>query len=77
MTRCSATAWWRRLHILGPIIPPSMIFIVYGVAANLSIGELFFGGIIPGLMIAAGYSMAIYWIGKKKQWPVRPRAGMS
>ena len=51
--------------ILGPIIPPSMIFIVYGVAANLSIGELFFAGIVPGLMLACGYTMAIWWIGRQ------------
>ncbi|MFZ5754494.1 MAG: TRAP transporter large permease subunit, partial [Bacillota bacterium] len=38
--------------ILGPIIPPSMIFIVYGVAAQLSIGELFFAGIVPGLLLS-------------------------
>ena len=62
--------------ILGPIIPPSMIFIVYGVAANLSIGELFFAGIVPGLMLACGYIMAIWWIGRQKKWPIRIRAGM-
>ena len=62
--------------ILGPIIPPSMIFIVYGVAANLSIGELFFAGIVPGLMLACGYIMTIWWIGRQKKWPIRIRAGM-
>lgn len=62
--------------ILGPIIPPSMIFIVYGVAANLSIGELFFAGIVPGLMLAAGYMAYIWWVGRTEKWPVRPKAGM-
>jgi tripartite ATP-independent transporter DctM subunit len=63
--------------ILGPIIPPSMVFIVYGVAANLSIGELFFAGIIPGLLLALGYMGAIWWLGRKASWPVRPKATMN
>lgn len=63
--------------ILGPIIPPSMIFIVYGVAANLSIGELFFAGIVPGLLLATSYMATIWWVGRKASWPVRPRATMN
>lgn len=37
--------------LLGPIIPPSMIFIIYGVIAQVSIGAMFMGGIIPGLVL--------------------------
>jgi tripartite ATP-independent transporter DctM subunit len=39
---------------LGFLIPPSMMMIVYGIAANVSIGQLFIAGIIPGLLIALG-----------------------
>lgn len=60
--------------ILGPIIPPSMIFIVYGVTAQLSIGELFFAGIVPGLMLAISYMIVIYLHARKANWPIRPRA---
>jgi tripartite ATP-independent transporter DctM subunit len=60
--------------ILGPIIPPSMIFIVYGVAAQLSIGELFFAGIIPGLMLAGAYMVVIFLYGREANWMTRPRA---
>ncbi|HEX5738352.1 MAG TPA: TRAP transporter large permease subunit [Hydrogenophaga sp.] len=45
---------------LGLLIPPSIIMIVYGVAANVSIAKLFLAGIIPGLLLAAlfmGYIM--------------------
>jgi C4-dicarboxylate transporter, DctM subunit len=45
---------------LGLLIPPSIIMIVYGVAADVSIGKLFIGGVIPGLMLAAlfmGYTI--------------------
>ncbi len=38
---------------LGLLIPPSIIMIVYGVAANVSIAKLFLAGVIPGLMLAA------------------------
>jgi len=47
---------------LGLLIPPSIIMIVYGVAADVSIGKLFIAGIIPGLMLAGlfmGYTM--FW----------------
>ncbi|MGH6612098.1 MAG: TRAP transporter large permease [Burkholderiaceae bacterium] len=47
---------------LGLLIPPSIIMIVYGVAADVSIGKLFIAGVLPGLMLAAlfmGYTM--FW----------------
>ncbi|AJY48687.1 TRAP transporter large permease [Halomonas sp. KO116] len=37
--------------LLGPIIPPSMVFIIYGVIAQVSIGAMFMGGILPGLLL--------------------------
>jgi TRAP-type C4-dicarboxylate transport system permease large subunit len=33
---------------LGPIIPPSLPFVIYGMVANVSIGQLFLAGILPG-----------------------------
>jgi tripartite ATP-independent transporter DctM subunit len=39
--------------ILGPIIPPSLPMVLYGIQANASIGQLFAAGIIPGLLLAA------------------------
>lgn len=63
--------------ILGPIIPPSMVFIIYGVTAQISIGDMFFAGIIPGILLAVGFMVLIYLEGKRKsnnEWPVRPKA---
>ena len=37
---------------LGPIIPPSLPFVIYGMMANVSIGQLFLGGILPGLVMS-------------------------
>ncbi|MCG0278509.1 MAG: TRAP transporter large permease [Thermanaeromonas sp.] len=65
------------VSILGPIIPPSMVLIVYGVAANLSIGELFFAGIIPGLLLGITYMVLIWFYGRKESWPVRQRASLA
>lgn len=46
---------------LGVLIPPSVIFIVYGIATEQSIGHLFIAGIIPGLLLTLLYMLAIYF----------------
>lgn len=48
---------------LGLLIPPSIIMIVYGVAADVSIGKLFIAGIVPGLMIALLFHGWVAWWG--------------
>src|SRR5687767_9128770 len=45
--------------IIAPIIPPSIAFVIFGVAANVSITKLFLAGIVPGLLM--GVSIAIAW----------------
>lgn len=44
---------------LGLLIPPSMVLIVYGIMANVSIGQLFIAGIVPGIMIMAFFSLYV------------------
>jgi tripartite ATP-independent transporter DctM subunit len=44
---------------LGPIIPPSVVFITYGLLTNLSIGDLFIAGLIPGILIASCFIITI------------------
>jgi C4-dicarboxylate transporter, DctM subunit len=52
--------------VLGMLIPPSLLFIVYGFLAEQSVGDLFLAGIVPGLILAAAFSvmivlMAVLW----------------
>jgi len=55
--------------VLGPIIPPSIIFIIYAMAARVSIARMFLAGIVPGFIIAAFMMTWIYYVtvtGKEK-----------
>ncbi|MDQ1331950.1 MAG: transporter large permease, partial [Thermodesulfobacteriota bacterium] len=58
---------------LGPIIPPSIPFIIYGVTAGVSIGELFLGGVMPGLLLAAALMIYMYLVATKRKYPQDPR----
>ena len=51
--------------ILGVIIPPSITFVIFGMATGASIGDMFLGGFIPGLMLMAGMSIYAIYYGKK------------
>ena len=61
---------------LGMLIPPSIVFIVYAILTEQSIGKLFIAGIIPGLLIALMFCLAIYFNCKRKPQlgPAGPRA---
>ena len=60
--------------IIGPIIPPSIAFILLGVTANLSISKLFMAGIAPGLMIGLGLAVAWWIVVRGEDVELRPRA---
>ena len=51
---------------IGPIIPPSIPLLVYGVLASVSVADLFVGGIVPGLLMGLGLMIYSYIVGKKR-----------
>lgn len=55
--------------LLSPIIPPSMLFVIYGVLAQQPISDMFIAGIIPGLMMFAGFFVVITLLGFSYQYP--------
>ncbi len=57
--------------IIGPIIPPSIGFILFGVVGGVSITKLFLAGIFPGLMIAAALSITWLIVARKEQFELR------
>ncbi|MCU4652753.1 TRAP transporter large permease [Roseibacterium sp. SDUM158016] len=65
--------------LLSPIIPPSMLFVIYGVLAQVPIGDMFLAGILPGLILGAAFCAVITAIGlargfPKGGWMSRPEA---
>src|SRR5882724_11082632 len=53
---------------LGPIIPPSLPFVIYGMMANVSVGALFLGGILPGALMALLMMVTVAWFAHKNGW---------
>ncbi len=60
--------------IIAPVIPPSIGFVVFGVAANVSISKLFLAGIVPGLLMGVSIAVAWYWVAKRENVTPPPRA---
>lgn len=54
---------------LGPIIPPSIIMVVYGTITSSSIGDLFKGGLVAGIMIALFLAVICVFLSYKENWP--------
>ena len=53
---------------VGIIIPPSIIFIVYGFLMNLSISDLFMAGILPGLLMVIGMQSVCWFLARRRGW---------
>lgn len=62
--------------ILGPLIPPSIPLIVYGVIANASVGRLFLAGLVPGVFTAAALMIYVWYVSKKRNYPRDQRMGL-
>ncbi|MEC5423145.1 TRAP transporter large permease [Virgibacillus sp. C22-A2] len=60
--------------IIGPIIPPSIPLIIYGVVSDQSIAKLFLAGVIPGLIMAISLMVVAYFFAKKRGFPTDDKA---
>ncbi len=67
VTACSST--------LGNIIPPSIMMVIYGAFGNVSIGMLFLGGVIPGLLIGLGQMAVVYVLARRYDFGKEDFAG--
>ncbi|MAY72584.1 MAG: ABC transporter permease [Halomonas sp.] len=54
---------------IGPIIPPSLPLVIYGVMASASIGQLFAAGLVPGLLMALSLMLMVAWYAVRYQYP--------
>jgi tripartite ATP-independent transporter DctM subunit len=61
---------------IGPIIPPSIPFVVFASYASVSTGAMFMGGFLPGLMVAVILGITVFFIAKKRNYPREPKAGL-
>lgn len=59
--------------IIAPVLPPSIGYVVFGVAANVSISRLFMAGIFPGIMLALTLCATWWWISRRESFSPPPR----
>jgi len=57
---------------LGILIPPSIVMVMYAVATNTSVGQLFIAGIIPGIVLATMLGLTTWWRARKNDYPRQP-----
>ena len=63
--------------IIAPVIPPSIGFVIFGVAANVSISKLFLAGIVPGLLMGLSIAVTWWWVAKRENIAPPPKASMA
>jgi tripartite ATP-independent transporter DctM subunit len=59
---------------VGPIVPPSIAFVLIGSILNLSVGKLFLAGILPGTLMSVSMFVLTWWIARRRGYPVEARA---
>ncbi|PWK59191.1 TRAP transporter large permease [Roseicyclus mahoneyensis] len=62
--------------LIGPLVPPSITMVLYGVIANVSIGQLFLGGIVPGVLCAVALMVMVYIVAGRRNYPRDPRQSL-
>ncbi|MFZ1494766.1 MAG: TRAP transporter large permease subunit [Candidatus Competibacter denitrificans] len=62
---------------LGILIPPSIVMVMYAVATNTSVGQLFIAGVIPGIVLATMLGLTTWYRAWKNNYPRMPRANFA
>jgi C4-dicarboxylate transporter, DctM subunit len=62
--------------IIGPIIPPSIPMVIYALVSDASIGYLFLGGVVPGLLLGVAFMVMNALIARRRNYPVEPPVPM-
>ena len=62
---------------IGPVIPPSIPMVIYGALAEVSVGKLFLGGVVPGVMMGIGIMIIIYVLSMKRGYRAEQRASLA
>jgi tripartite ATP-independent transporter DctM subunit len=60
--------------MIGPLVPPSITMVLYGVISGTSIGQLFIGGIVPGFLCAFSLMLMVWFFAVRRNYPVDRRA---
>jgi tripartite ATP-independent transporter DctM subunit len=63
--------------LIGPLVPPSITMVLYGVIANVSIGQLFLGGVIPGFLCAVALMVMVYLVALRRDYPRDPKSSFA
>jgi tripartite ATP-independent transporter DctM subunit len=70
-TRKYAAAVVAGSSIMGPIIPPSIVMVIYGAMTNTSVAAMFAGAIVPGVMIGLAQMVVVFFQAKKRNFPTQ------
>ncbi|MEI4487557.1 TRAP transporter large permease [Frigidibacter sp. MR17.14] len=62
--------------VVGPILPPSIPMVIYALVSDASIGYLFLGGVLPGLLMVATQMIQVAWDARRHRFPVEERVPM-
>jgi tripartite ATP-independent transporter DctM subunit len=61
--------------IIGPLVPPSIPMVLYGVMSNTSVGALFLAGVVPGVLTAIVLMLYVAYVSRKRNYPSHAWAG--
>ncbi|RYX95333.1 MAG: TRAP transporter large permease subunit [Bradyrhizobiaceae bacterium] len=75
--RASAAGLVAAGGIVAPVIPPSIGFVIFGVAGGVSISKLFLAGVFPGLMLGVSLCFAWWWVARNENSVSPPRQSLS